>query len=345
MVSEIDIIKYNSACKGFDEFCFCHSSEWINIISDFYHFKKKIFQFEENGVSLSLIPFLVTYTLKRKKCLNFLPFTHHIDILGKDKNSINILIKYLLENELPNYHKIIFHTDIIHYVTEENLKSKIFIDNSYVKHTLELSPLLEDITNRFSTNAKRNIKKAIKNQIVIKNSSNEQDLKIFYNLHLLTRKKHGTPIQPFSFFKKIKDIILDKGKGIILTAYKDNIPLAAGVFLFDDNSMICEYGASNPKLLFHRPNELLFYEAIKIAKEKNLKTLDFGISKINNKGLRHFKSGFGATEIPISYSIISNKTIRTKGKTGDNKWLRFVIKHSPLWINRLIGELFYKYAA
>jgi lipid II:glycine glycyltransferase (peptidoglycan interpeptide bridge formation enzyme) len=109
--------------------------------------------------------------------------------------------------------------------------------------------------------------------------------------------------------------------------------------------MIYKYGASNPKLLYYRPNEILFFEAIKMAKEKKLEIFDFGISKINNFGLRHFKSGFGATESPVSYSVMSNKPIKKKGKTGDNKVIKFIIRHSPLWLIRLIGELFYKFAA
>ena len=343
MVSEIDINKYEFVSKEYEGMSIFHSVEWINVLADYYHFPKKIIHFHENGVSLSLIPFLVSTTLKGKKCLNFLPFTDQIDILGK--NHINHIIKYLSENELSDYYKIIFHTDISNFVVDNEIKNKIFIDDSYVKHTLFLSSLWENIQYKFSINAKRNIKKAIKNQVEIRYETDDNALAVFYHLHLLTRKKHGTPIQPYGFFKKLKQVFLEKENGMILSAYKGKIPLAAAVFLFDNQTMIYKYGASNPNFLKFRPNELLFSEAIRIAQEKNLKVFDFGISKINNIGLRHFKSGFGAVESPVSYSVMSNKPIKKKGKTGDNRVIKFIIRHSPLWVNRLIGELFYKFAA
>ena len=164
-------------------------------------------------------------------------------------------------------------------------------------------------------------------------------------MHLLTRKRHGTPIQPYGFFSKLKELILDQDKGMILTAYKDNIPLSAAVFLYDNQSMTYKYGASDQRLLYNRPNGLLFYEAIRTAREMNLKIFDFGISRVENPGLRRFKAGFGATELPVTYSVMSDSPVKKKGKTGDSRWVRFIIRHSPLWVNRLIGELFYKYAA
>lgn len=341
---EIDIKEYKKRYKDFEFLNVYHSIEWLELLTEYYKFSFKILEAQENGIGSTLIPFLVSPNLKGKKNLIFLPFSDQVEILCKGKETFCEIIQHLKDNEVKNYKKIVFHTDV-NSLLNDSLRGAFYFDNSYVKHTLSLHHLSEDIGKTFSKNIKRNIKKAQDQNIFVKRSIDTQSLNVFYNLHLQTRKKHGTPTQPFGFFKKMKEKLFDSGMGFILISYKGEIPLAAAVFLYDNSSMIYKYGASNPNLLHLRPNELLFYEAIKIAKEMGLKRFDFGISKNTNLGLRHFKSGFGAIETPVCYSILSNKPIHKKGKTGDNKYLKFIIRHSPLWLNRLIGELFYKYAA
>lgn len=322
------------------------TKKWIQLISQSYKYPVRIFGVNEgNTISTSLL-FFITKNWKGDEKLIFIPFLDDISLKDIKTNFLNELLLFIKNNFLTEYSQIVFHTDLESIISDNpEMKNFLFFDKSYIKHTIDLANDIELIKNNCSKNCKRNINKAKKNQILIKRSVDEKTLRNFYDLHLLTRKKHGTPIQPYGFFKMLKELILDKGSGFILTAYKDDIPLASAIFLYDDYSMIYKYGASDPKLLHNRPNEILFLEAIKIAKEKNLKLFDFGISKVSNSGLRHFKSGFGATEIPVSYSIISDKPINSKGKTGDNKVVKFIIRHSPLWVNRLIGELFYRYAA
>ena len=123
-----------------------------------------------------------------------------------------------------------------------------------------------------------------------------------------TRKRQGVPVYPLTFFYNIFRLLGSSQKRLYLI-YKDTLPIAGILMLYHGNRAIYGYGASvNDKgLLRLRPNELLFWTAIKEAQEKGYHWFDFGITHKNNNGLLRFKSQWGATTSPIIYSYFLNK--------------------------------------
>ena len=136
--------------------------------------------------------------------------------------------------------------------------------------------------------------------------------------------------------------LIEKGLGFVLLAYKDDECLAAAIFLHWHRTLTYKYGASAIDGLNLRPNNLLFWTAIRWGCENGYTLFDMGKTDLANTGLRAFKSGWGANEMPLTYSTLPAEPPRSM--TGKlMPVMQTVICHSPAWVCRLAGELLYKH--
>jgi len=170
-------------------------------------------------------------------------------------------------------------------------------------------------------------------------------LKTLYKLNLFVRRKHGVPIQPFAFFRNVWKYGILNGNGFILIAKLDGKPIAGIMFLRDKGILFAKYNGSLKEFLNLRPNHLIYWEALKLARKMSLECLDLGRTGINEDNLRRFKRTMGAEEKLLTYYIFppaKATEVYDKFKSGlTNR----ILKSAPLFVNRSIGELLYKHFA
>ena len=218
----------------------------------------------------------------------------------------------------------------------------IHSSSQYVLHTIRLSPDTEAVAKCFHSNHRRNIKAAQKRGVCIVWAQTREHLKVFYRLHVQTRRKQGVPVQPWRFFDILGSTLLEPGLGFVLLAYKDRECLAGAVFLKWRQTLTYKYGASCPDGLSLRPNHLLFGAAIHWGCTNGCTMLDMGRTDVANTGLREFKNRWGATEVLLTYSTLpAASRWRVPGRLMLG--LQTVIRHSPLWVCRAVGTLFYRH--
>jgi hypothetical protein len=81
--------------------------------------------------------------------------------------------------------------------------------------------------------------------------------------------------------------------------------------------------------------------AIREACRDGSKVFDFGRSELAATGLRAFKNGWGGAEEQLVYATVG---------TGEQTVSRSVevvgslLRRSPAWVTRAVGEVFYRYA-
>jgi lipid II:glycine glycyltransferase (peptidoglycan interpeptide bridge formation enzyme) len=213
-----------------------------------------------------------------------------------------------------------------------------------VRHTLPLGDDPDTLYKSFSKMHQRNIRKAGRAGVRILCSSVADAVNVFYGLHLLTRRRLGVPIQPQRFFRLLGERLLVPGLGFVLTAYLEDVPVASAVFLAWNGWLIYKYGASDARYWECRPNNLLFWEAIRWGLGHGCHTLDFGRTDLDDQGLRDFKMGWGGREEALVYSVIGEPAPKVSAFRLSHL-MTPVIQRSPAWVCRLLGELFYKYAA
>ena len=213
-----------------------------------------------------------------------------------------------------------------------------------VEHRLPLTADTAEVARGFNKMHQRNLRRAQRSGVQVAYGSSRQDVDDFYRLHLLTRRRLGLPIQPRRFFDLLEQEVLAAGLGFVVTARVGDVPVAAAVFLTWNNMLVYKYGASDTRYWSLRPNHALFWSAIRRGCENGYRVLDWGRTDLADRGLREFKSGWGATESPLRYTVVADqppglKPSRLRPAMG------VLIRHSSPWVCRAIGELLYRYAA
>jgi lipid II:glycine glycyltransferase (peptidoglycan interpeptide bridge formation enzyme) len=210
-------------------------------------------------------------------------------------------------------------------------------------HDLDLSQTEQEIFTTFKDSTKRNIIKAIQKGVHVKIQKSLESIEEYYRLHCITRKRHGLPPQPLYFFKKIYEHIISKKKGFVaLATYKKKV-IAGAVFFQFGHKAIFKYGASDPRYLYLRPNNLVMWEAIKRYCQNGFKIFNFGRTELKHKGLLQFKRGWGVKEEILNYYKYDLKeNCFVIKKVGIKSSYRF-FKVMPAPILRFAGNILYRH--
>ena len=115
----------------------------------------------------------------------------------------------------------------------------------------------------------------------------------FYKLHVRTRRRHGVPPQPRSFFINIQRHLISAGFGFIVLVECQKDPIAAAMFFKLGRHAVYKFGASDERLQELRANNLAMFEGIKYLAEEGAETLHFGRTDKENEGLRRFQAFVG----------------------------------------------------
>ena len=109
----------------------------------------------------------------------------------------------------------------------------------------------------------RGIKRSRRDGVAIRRGDQERDLtEIFYDLHLHTRRRHGTPVQPRRSFELLWRRILEPRHGFLSLAYSGRVPVAGAVFLSGRETLTFKYSASRPEFWRVRPNHAVIWHAM-----------------------------------------------------------------------------------
>jgi len=175
-------------------------------------------------------------------------------------------------------------------------------------HAIDLSCGPEAMFQRLEGSVRRGIRKAEQSKVAIEHHSTPEGIKVFYELHCRTRRRHGVPPQPFRFFENIARYVLGQKRGFVAIARHEGKPIAAAVFFHFGREAIYKFGASDMSFQHLRPNNLVMWCAMKRLAEQGMAALHLGRTSLTNEGLRRFKLGFGAREEEITYSRYSFRT-------------------------------------
>ena len=100
----------------------------------------------------------------------------------------------------------------------------------YYGHTIDLSQGEKKLFANLRDSTRRNIKKAVSAGVTLEQKTDLNAVREFYRLNCLTRRDHGLPPQPWSFFRKVHEHVLAKGLGTVVTAFHHGRAVASSVF-------------------------------------------------------------------------------------------------------------------
>jgi lipid II:glycine glycyltransferase (peptidoglycan interpeptide bridge formation enzyme) len=313
-----------------------HHRNWLHLLMEQYGYRPHVLALKRNGAVTSAVPFLETRSLGGKRKMISLPFTDWMEVLASRSGARADMLSGLREACFPGYRTVVIRTD-------EPLQGEP-IANGWVRHELSTAEPADQISARLSPNVKRNLRKAARSQLTFERRFDADAMDEFYRLHLLTRRKLGVPIQPRSFFRRLTRSILQHRLGFVGIVRRGSDAIAAGVFLAHGQMMTYKYGASHPKALDLRPNDLLFHNAVRLAAEEGYSRFDFGVSRLEDEGLRRFKRKWGATETAVHFEYIVGEASQSSPRSLPLSVASLAIRYGPPICCRAMGALFYKYS-
>ena len=339
IINPIEYPNWNDLLLTNKDASFFHTSNWAKVLSESYKYKPVYFTSIDNEKLLELIPFMEVNSFLTGKRGVSLPFSDFCRPLVSDKKDFKNLFKGIVQyakNEKWKYLEIRSDKDIF--------SDEAIVAASYFIHNLDIEPDKNKLMSCFRSSTRRNIKKSIKEGVIVKLDYSAESLKAFYRLNCLTRKRHGIPTQPYYFFKKIYDHIISKKKGFIVTAcYKDKY-IAGAIYFNLGTKCIYKYGASDINYQKLRANNLVMWEAIKWSAQNGIKKFSFGRTDLEHKGLLQFKKGWGADVAKLEYYKYDVKRTFFIEDNLNSKY-SYLVRRIPLPLLKCIGSLLYRHVA
>ena len=214
---------------------------------------------------------------------------------------------------------------------------------SYHSHQLDLRGGFAEVSSRFRPSVRQALRRIERDrQLTASIEHSEAALRAFFSLHVLTRRRHGLPPQPWRFFHHIQREIIGRKQGFVVMVRRGGQPVASMVFFHWGKTAIYKFGASDKTHQELRPNHLALATAIQRLSEGPAQTLHFGRSSLLNAGLRRFKLTWGASEDTLHYYRYDlRRAAWETSKDRTDGFYNGVFKRLPLALNRLAGVLIY----
>jgi hypothetical protein len=330
---------WNDLLLSTPEYSFFHSSQWAKVLSDTYGYIPYFFCVLQDEKIVSLIPIMEVKSILTGKRGVSLPFSDYCQPFINEEASFHDLLRDVIafgKDAGWEYLEFRGGAEFFHAVP-----SAIFYD-----HILELSGDEELIFSTFRESTRRNIRKAGRAGLRVTISDDEDSMDSFYRLNCLTRKQHGLPPQPHSFFKKICDEVTKQKMGFVALATLDQETIAGAVFFQFGEKALFKYGASDSKYQSFRANNAVMWEGIRWHLVRGYRSISFGRTDRSNDGLRQFKLGWGTREEVLHYFTYDlSKNDFVKGRHGVHELYKAVGRKLPVPVLKVIGSAFYKHLA
>ena len=224
-----------------------------------------------------------------------LPFSDNCDPLFASLDVWSALLAQLQSRRIPIHLRCLFE----HRVSTSGATS---IAKLARWHRLSVSASEDEIWQAVSPSARRAIRRAERARVEIRPMSGDADRELFHRMHVSLRKtKYRLLAQPAGFFKAIEQHFQEIGGWHSLAAFLDGRMIAATVYLRWGDVLYYKFNASAPCGLHVRPNNLLVWEGVRLAKSLGCSALDLGPSDDDQPGLIRFKRNFGARERELRF--------------------------------------------
>jgi Acetyltransferase (GNAT) domain len=313
-----------------------HSTAWARVLVDTYGHRPCYVQMSLNGNLLALVPMMEVQSVLTRSRGICLPFSDYCAPL--------IFSRFGHELVMQKLQQIARERGWSYF--ELRSQSIIPVDlpasESYYGHFLDLKIGPEALISNFSSSVQRAVRKAERSGLTVRIQSTPEAMAQFYKLHLRTRRRHGVPPQPRSFFINIQRHLISAGFGFIVLVKCQKDPIAAAMFFKLGRHAVYKFGASDERLQELRANNLAMSEAIRHLAEGGTEALHFGRTETENQGLRRFKLSWGATEETLDYARFDTASASWKhSHDRRSTFHRPIFRALPASLNRLAGAMIY----
>jgi hypothetical protein len=335
-VDPISDRSWNRDVISHPDYTFFHSAAWAKVLNKTYGHEPAYLRFYRNGNLAALLPIMDVRSFVTGRRGISLPFTDFCGPLIFETENIDLLFPKVVETARERKWK---HFEIRERKTFESSAPPAV---EFLGHTLDLRAGEEELLRRLKSSVRRALRKGERNELKIEVTNTRKAILEFYQLHVQTRKKHGLPPQPLSFFLNIHEHVLEAGLGFVVIARLGSRAVAANVYFHFGKKAIYKFGASNQKFQDLRGSNLAMWEGIRFLAQSGTESLHFGRTSVGNEGLRRYKLAWGTKEEKLEYlkyDVVAGQWVAARDVAACIH--NSVFSKLPLHLNRMAGAIIY----
>lgn len=287
--------RWETFCQQHPKASVFHTTAWLEALRRTYGYKPTVLTTSAPSSDLSNgVVFCQVRSWLTGDRLVSLPFSDHCEPLLDDIGGE--FIEWLRTERRRGGYKYVE----LRPLSNINSNSGLQPSHSYCFHELDTRPRLEQIFQGLHKDSiQRRIRRAEREQLSYESGRSNQLVDEFFQLLLITRRRHQLPPQPLIWFRNLVECMGTKIN--IRLARKQGTPIAAMLSLCHGSSVIYKYGCSDDK--FHNLGAMpfLFWRLIEESKASGAERIDLGRSDLDNNGLLTFKDRFGAKRSLLTY--------------------------------------------
>jgi lipid II:glycine glycyltransferase (peptidoglycan interpeptide bridge formation enzyme) len=232
-------------------------------------------------------------------------FAEQIKIIAKENNCVFIRVRPQLKSD--EFSKKIFQN--LGFITAPmHLHAEL-------TSQLDITKSEEELMIQMRKTTRYEVKKAIKENLKITTSTDEKEIKKFYDIQIETAKRQKFVPFSYKFLHEQFREFAQNGKALLYKAELKNKLLAQAFVIFYGKEAVYHYGASTDEGRHFPGAYLIQWEAIKEARKREMTRYNFwGVAPENNSnhrfsGLSLFKRGFGGEDFEYLHAqdLIVNK--------------------------------------
>jgi len=301
-----------------------HRASWLEILAETQSLSLKKLGFFEGGIIVGVMPIFIKYLWPLRVAAS--PFvvedTPYMGlVINPDRvgEALQLLGPFLKQNGI-HFLRIIQRDAIS---TDVCLSAFQMVEKH--THLLDLTRSEDEIWSSFEGRCRTAIRKAEKGGVRINLESSREAIEGYYDIlnSLYVGQKMATP-NPKQFYYRLWDAFTGD-QLYILTAWHGETLIAGAIILHDKDRFYYLNGASLYDYNSLCPNNLIQWEAIRLAKAKGALWYDFVGSDIER--LAKFKKSFGGDL--VSYSSL---------EMSSSAWVSFVRAKYPAF-KMLLGRI------
>jgi len=317
-----------------------HTPEWLGSLQKTYGYEPVAFTTTSTDFPLANgILFCRISRLFGGRRLVSLPYSDHCEPLVENAQNLDVLMDHLRNSvRQGDWNSVEIRMPDCSQPKPQDFDS----DTNFYFHKLDLRPDLDHLLGNFHKDCiQRKVNRAIREELRYEQGISNALLDTFYRLLVMTRRRHGLPPQPLSWFRNLIDGFGDKIK--IRVALKHGRPVASILTLQYKKTLIYKYSCSDHSLSHLGGTQFLIWKAIQEAKALGLEELDMGRSDCANAGLVKFKDRWGATRMQMIYEWYPSRRRSYRLEAVLSRLGKAIFPYVPDGLLTMSGRLLYRY--
>ena len=319
-----------------------HTGAWAKVLRDTYDFQPRymVTRHEDGTLSAGIPLFEVSNSR-----LVGVPFSDYCPPLLPDSEDSRALVQELKRTTSNGTSALELRgTSTLDLEAEGFAKA-----DAFVQHVISLDGDMKELEARFRKNMRQAIRKAKENGLTVRAGDSLSDMERFYELNILTRRKHGLIPQPWRFFENIHRYMISTGCGVLLLCEYEGRIIAGDMMLAYGKKLVGKFNASDRRYQALGPNHLLQVRGIELGVADGYNEINLGRTELEHDGLRRFKKGWGSREEPLPYYYYPADQTGSwsTGQTppGGQQLMALFVRFAPSWALRMAGAAIYRRAA